>query len=148
MSNLSTLRATRREYRDKITTAQNSIRTTEDDYDALAEFKRIVERSQEAFHSVNSGKDGILEDVAAVKRNSQAAQNYYNGMKDILGGIGSKLVAGAYFILVNAIKLKLTSYTNSIDRLEGQIEGYQARIRELDREIAEAEALAAAETDF
>ena len=144
MYSVSYLKRQQRSYKDKLEEAKQSYRKNEDEYESLLEFKRLVERSQNTFHTTQSSKKRILEDVASVKANCLAAKRYYMGMCGIFDGIGAKIVAGVYTVLLNGIRNKLTQYRSAAERCEERIEVYREKLIELDEQIEEAAALAAA----
>lgn len=138
MSVISELEAKKRTYQTKISCAQGKIKSCEKSHQSLSKFKTAVESSQGDFHTVNSSKTNILSDVEEVKTNSIIAQCYHSGMKNIFSGIGSKIIAVVYTVLLGSISVKLRSYSNSITDYDDDIMYYQRKIREIDRQIEDA----------
>ena len=68
MDVVALLQLNRKNYENKIAINREQIRQRERSYESLAEFKRIVQRSQEDFHTINSSKTGVLSEVQNVKK--------------------------------------------------------------------------------
>lgn len=106
-------------------------------YESLRAFKRTAENSQNAFNSINNSKKKILGDVASVKSNNSVASKYYTGLRVILNGTGTQIVAAAYMGLIRQITIKLTKYRTEINDCQRQIGIYRQKIRDLEYRIEE-----------
>ena len=135
MDVVALLQINRKNYENKIAINREQIRQRERSYESLAEFKRIVQRSQEDFHTINSSKTGVLSEVQNVKKNSITAQRYYTGMQNEFSGIGIKFVGGAYDILLASMSSKLKNYLNEIDFYENEVTDCQEKIAVIDSQI-------------
>ena len=141
MSVIDVLRHEQQQCNKKISDIQGKIRKVENDYDSLLLFKRQVQKSQDEVEALNTAKKGILKDVARVKTNSKVAQGYYNGMKDMLSGIGTKMIPLAFIALLASIDLQLRSYQQKVADYEDDIDKYERKINDLDKKITIAEAV-------
>lgn len=137
MSAISILQSTKAWYEGKVSKAQEKINEYEKDYESLGLFKSAVETAQAEFHEVHSGKSNALADVAAVKKNSVTAQKYHAGMSEIFSGVGTKVVARVYSVMLDWIRSKRSDYVDKINDKEDDIERYKGKIRDLEARIRE-----------
>ncbi len=142
---ISVLQRKRQEYVNRIVNNRNKIRSCERSHESLSDFKAIVERSQEDFYEVNSGKSVILSEVDLIKQNSRIAQNYYTGMQNIFNGIGSKIIGVVYSVLLSTISIRLKNYVNTVNDCDDDIAYYERKIRDIDLQIKEIERIKALE---
>ena len=135
LSVVPVLQSQQSKYADRIADTRAKIQRYEKAYESLRVFKEVVERSQGEFNAINTAKDGVLSNVEAVKKNSRTAQRYHSGMKEILAGVGSKIIGVVYITLLSSITVKMHSYLNSIDHCEDDIASYEKKIKEIDQQI-------------
>ncbi|WP_075718596.1 hypothetical protein [Roseburia sp. 499] len=138
MSRIKQLETEIRGYKNKIQELQSEIKKNEQNYESLRIFKGNVEKSYEEFNNVNNAKKSQLTDIEMVKKNSITAQRYYDGMNNILNGIGTKTVVGAYLGLLFMISGKMQSYMNNINCCETKIKSYNGTIAGLDIALQDA----------
>lgn len=138
MSIIPALQFQRQNYENRINNARNQIKSCERAYESLSVFKTIVLRSQEDFYTINSNKLSILSDLENIKTNSLTVQRYYSGMQNIFTGIGTKVVGVVYTVLLSYISARLRNYSDSIINYENDINFYEKRIVDIDRQIKAA----------
>ena len=135
MSKLDTLYWEKWWYEEKLENAEDRVKKYEREHDSLTRFKRSVTSAQTEFEGVSSGKSNALSKVLQVKKNSITAERYYTGMSIIFSGVGGKVVARVYTVMLRWISTKLSNYTEKIDDEEADIRWYRGKIRELENEI-------------
>lgn len=135
ISTIPILELKRQEYVDRIVNARGKIKKSERAHASLSTFKTQVLKSQEDFHAINSGKDSVLSDVSGVMNNSKCAKKYHSGMKNILEGIGTKIIGVVYTVLIASISVKLKSYSKSVTDCDDEIRYCNKKIAEIDKQI-------------
>lgn len=135
ISKIPILELKRQEYVDRIVNARSKIKKSERAHGSLSTFKTQVLKSQEDFHAINSGKDSILSGVSGVMNYSKCAKKYYSGMKNILEGIGTKIIGVVYTVLIASISVKLKSYSKSVTDCDDEIRYCNKKITEIDKQI-------------
>ena len=124
MSIIPNLERQKSKSQEEIRKCQASIQKNEKAYEALRQFKQVVENSRGSFNTINSNKITLLADIQSIK-NCKTAQKYYQGMKKVLSGIGVKIVGLAYGALLFSIAAKLNSYVNMIRQSENTMRSHE-----------------------
>ena len=106
-----------------------------EEHESLTKFKKSVETAQAEFEGVNSSKSGALSKVNDVKKNSITAQRYYTGMNNIFSGVGTKVVARVYAVMLEWISKKLTDYTEKISEADSDRQRYAGECQRIYAEI-------------
>lgn len=139
-SRIFELKLRRSEYVNKKNTIRSIIKKSEREYESLIEFKCIVLRSQEEFYAINSNKSSVLSCTVNVQKNSNTSQKYFNGMKSVLGEVGSK-IGVVYSKILEYISKELKKCEKLVNDSEDEIRRCERKIAEIDRQIKEAEKL-------
>lgn len=117
------------QYEEKINEYNRQIYNNESENDSLNHMRKTVEMYREEYAIGKANKENAMEQVLAVSQNNVVAKEYYQGMKKVLSGLGTKIATEVFETLLNRLRNEIDRSASNVNNAREKV-NYYRRLKE------------------